>query len=481
MMNNYSNRIEYAKRVLPELQHLQKIGLICKSGENFPSIVYPPITRYKEQAPEDLYAGYTFPKDGKIDIYVHFPFCEQRCVFCHYPVKIGENSEEKEKYLNTMKQEIKTYMRKFNLSRITPRSILFGGGTPTYMSPAMLEDFLKFFCEVVDVSKATQFSFDVDPNTLIGDHGKERLQIMRDHGVTRLTIGVQSFNDDVLKYMARPHNAVMALESVYAAKEMGFELNIDLIYGHPGQTFENWIETTKKAAELSLGEIQLYRLKVQAYGDYQGAIINMKEATPDFVSTMLMKRLAIDILAEYGYKENLRRVYTKSKNAISHHAFNQCCNLLEQIGFGLTAYTSYRDRFMINTQHFSDYYSSIENGILPANRGLIRNKEQQIRWSIVLPLKNNYIIKKRFEDMHGIPLDQVFRKKFERLKNENLIQETDTMVSLTTMGAFISDEVVEQFYHNDYQQFAPGDFEDGDLHPYKDNTTLDAFGLLEEN
>src|SRR5258707_3453391 len=101
--------------------------------------------------------------------------------------------------------------------------------------------------------------------------------------------------------------------------------------------------------------------------------------------TIAMKQLAIDILNEHGYHENLRRVYSRKKEHYSHYARNQCCNLLDEIGIGLTAFSSLRDRYILNTASFEEYYQKIESGKLPLNRGLVRSPEEQIRWAIILP------------------------------------------------------------------------------------------------
>jgi oxygen-independent coproporphyrinogen-3 oxidase len=268
------------------------------------------------------------------------------------------------------------------------------------------------------------------------------------------------------------------MDSIYNCKEFGFQVNIEFIFGHPGMTVENWKQVMEKAVTMPVEEIQLYRLKVKSYGDLQGNIIKLREkdaaVIPSFEETMTMKQVAIDILKEHGYLENLRRVYSKEKKHFSHYAYNQCCNLYDQVGFGLTAFGSFRDRFALNTQDFAEYYALIEAGRLPLNRGYIRDREQQLRWSMVLPLKNRDIRKADFVKINGIPLNQVFRKKIAKLKEFGLLEETEQVIRLTEIGAFVADEVVEQFNANEFMPFPPESFADGPLHPYADNSTQDA-------
>lgn len=471
-----------ALKQFERVEELQKKGLICFDGDFVPSVHYPPITQYPPVTEDFILDGFKLAEDKMMDIYVHIPFCSRRCIFCHYPGKVGTQEEEKKRYLSHLEREMDIYMDRLGIDKIRPRSILIGGGTPTYLPPEQLERFLKFFTERVDFSNCKQFNYDLDPDSLLGEEGRTKMELMKAYGVDRLTIGIQSLNDEVLKLMNRGHNAEEAKESVYAAKEFGFDLNIEFIYGHPGQTFENWVDVIEEAVKLPTDEIQLYRLKVQAYGDYQGIIIKNRQndklpPIPDFKETMMMKQAAVDVLAEHGYTESiLRRVYSRQRKIFSHYAYNQCCNQYDQIGFGLTAFSSFRDRFALNTQNFEEYYEKIDKGMLPVNRGYIRNKEQQVRWGIVLPMKNRDVRKKDFVKLTGYELDDVFREKRRILIEEGLLEDKGNILTLTELGKFVADEVVEQFNSREYLPFPEENYSDGILNPYRNNSTEDALG-----
>jgi oxygen-independent coproporphyrinogen-3 oxidase len=460
-----------ARQRIVDLKHLQEAGLVNLVGEFYPSVHYPPITMYRPITEEELLASYTLPADGLLDVYIHLPFCQQRCIFCHYPVQLGNQHEEKDRYLAALEREMDLYLRRLGIERVQARSILVGGGTPTYLTPGQLERFLKFFTHRVDLARCRQFNYDVDPGTLVGPEGIERLRLLRSYGVDRLTIGVQSLNDDILKLMNRPHDVRVAVESIENSLALGFQVNIEFIFGHPGETLENWAEVIEKAVALGVEEIQLYRLKVEAYGDYQGPIRHLRqtdpETFPDAEEALMMKQLAIDVLAEHGYHENLRRVFSKERKHYSRYAHNQCCMLYDEIGFGLTAFSSLRDRFGLNTQYFPDYYAAIEAGRLPLNRGLVRSPEEQMRWAIVLPLKNRDVRKDLFHERTGRSLDRVFRAKIENLKAFGLLVEDERSLELTPLGAFFADEVAEQFCHPRHLPFPEDAYAPGPLNPYR--------------
>lgn len=461
-----------ADRFLEEYRRFKELGLISTTGDFFPSGVhYPPITMYPPITQEEMFKGYTLPADGLLDIYTHIPFCHQRCFFCHYPVKLGEQALEKDLYLDALEKEMDIYMALLGLDKIKARSILVGGGTPTYLTIPQLKRFFEFYSKRIDLTKCTQYNYDVDPNTLIGPEGEERLRIMRDHGVDRLTIGVQALSDQTLANMNRHHSVKEALKSIELSRKYGYLLNIEFIFGYPGQTIDGWIDDIQMAMGLDVDEIQMYRLKIDAYGDYQGPVKNLIDKNALRVigdeEAIKMKRVAIDMLTANGFTENIRRVWSRTKKNFSHYAWNQCCMLYDEIGLGLTAFSSLRDRYVLNTQYFEEYYAMIQAGKLPINRGLVRNPDEQQRWSTILPLKNSYIQKKIYRERTGESTDNAFfRERVERLKGYDLVHEDEQRISLTELGAFFADEVVQQFYNEAYLPVPRKDYAAGPLNPY---------------
>lgn len=469
---DFNTLLTLSDKRVEEFHEFQKLGLICNTGEYIPAgIHYPQITQYPEIGYDEMYEGYTFPEDGMIDVYVHFPFCSKRCLFCHYPSMYGNNESEKDRYIDALEKEFDIYLRKFNLDKIKLRVALIGGGTPSDLTPNQLERFLKIFTSRCDMSKTRQFNYDVSPHTLIGSIGIERLKILRDYGVNRLTMGIQSMDEKVLKLMNRPHNKEEAKEAVRNSMNMGFETNIEFIYGFPGQTVKSWYEELKQIVQIESHEYQFYRLMVDAFGDRQGLIKEYQEKHPDEKirpeDIIRMKQMIFDYLGEFGLKENIRRVFTRKKSCISLYAFNQCCRNLDQVGFGLTGFSSLRNRFVLNTKSFEKYYSMIDNGMLPYDRGYVRDEIAQQRWAIILPLKNYYIQKRRYKEVTGVDIEKtIFYPIIQQLKDYGFIEETNDIVKLTDKGVFFSDDIVILFYETKFIPKSPELFNEGPLNPY---------------
>ena len=469
---------KHAEEKFEKVAELQRLGLICDDGDFVPTVHYPPITEYPDQGPEYL-DDYVWPEDNKMDIYVHIPFCIQQCTYCHYPNKVGPCDDEKEKYIGYLIREMDLFLNKFGKEKISPRSILLGGGTPTNLQPKLLDHFLTEFDKRVDFSSCNQHNVDLGPNSIVGPDGTEKMQILKDHGITRLTIGLQSLNNDVLKLMNRPHDAQWAIDSVYKALEFGFDVNIEFIFGHPGETIDNWTDVMAQAIELPMNEIQIYRLKVQAYGDRQGVINRRKRGSgiddiPDFKNTMMMKSIAEEMMMNHGFNETLRRVFSKDKKIYSHYAYNQCCAQFDQVGFGLSGFSSYRDRFDINSYNFDEYYSMIDAGKLPITRAYKHSTEEKIRQKIVLPLKNQVVLKNRFtKNSGGYNIDDLFKKKRAALTEHGLIEDNGRDIHLTDLGRFVADEVCECFNSDEHKPFPRERYAEGPLNPYNDNEIFD--------
>jgi oxygen-independent coproporphyrinogen-3 oxidase len=469
--NNLNRVVTQARRALTPYRRLQTAGLIHREGSFYPSVHYPPITMYPNMGADEVLEGWKLRPEGLLDVYVHIPFCVRKCDFCHYPVKAGKDLDERDRYLDTLRDEMDIWLRRTGLERIPVRSVLVGGGTPTHLTPKQLDRFLTEFCARLDRSTMTQFNFDVDPSTVLGPEGRERMNLLKAHGVDRITFGIQSLDDPTLHRMNRPHDAAGAKEAVTLSMKMGFTTNIEFIFGYPGQTVHGWTSMMQEAIELETDEIQLYRLKIEPYGDGEGRILRLasegRTNWPSADESIQMKAAARILLNEAGYHETLSRVYSRRPEIYSHYAHNQCCDLLEQVGFGQTAFSSLRDRFSINTQSLPEYYKTVASGELPITRGLRRDSDEQARWSFLLPLKARNVVKSRFLEQTGKTVDELFGEKLNTLKEFGLLEESTGELGLTELGRFYAEEIAHQFHSEEHIPFPTECYEDGPLHPHR--------------
>ncbi len=462
-------RYAQARHRLADLDRLRSLGLIPANGRFFPAgIHYPPITMYPDDEPENFLASYQPPESGEFVLYVHIPYCARRCVFCHYPVVTGRSEDEMVEYVDLLGQELQLWKQQIGVSQLKARSVLIAGGTPSFLSPRTFRRFHDVFAEHVDMSGCTQVTYDVHPEDLLGPEGADRIKMMRDFGSDRITMGLQSLDDGVLKAMNRGHTAKDAYKAIDALHAHGIDdVCIEFIYGYPDVPYQAWMDTLHKAIATDVQEIQLYRLKIEAYGDSPGPIERLfalhPERFPSAEEATIQKQAAIDLLADHGYHENLTRVFTKKPTSISHYATDQCCQLLDCIGIGQSAFSSLHDRFSINTPDLQQWFERVRGGRLPLTRGLVRTLDHDLRWHMVLPLKNSFVSKSLYRLRTGQSAEQLFRPELDALAEHGLLVEDKERIQLTVLGRFFADEVCTQFYHPDFLPWPRDQYADGPL------------------
>lgn len=463
-----------ATGVVDRLHRYQRLGLVPRDGDFHQSVFYPPLRSYDAMGPDAFFDGWTLPEDGLLAAYAHIPFCDRRCAFCHIPVVTGASDHDKAHYIDLLEREMDLWLERFGLDRIRVRSLSLGGGTPTCLPPALLERFLERFTARLDRRACTQWGVDLDPGTVVGPEGAERLELLRRFGVDRLAFGVQSLRDDLLERMYRIHDRAQVHEAVAASQAAGFKVNIELICGYPTETLDSWLDVVQEAIGMGVDEVQIYRLKVVPVRTSEGSIAREfarhPERFPSVEETMLMLRAAILLLRDRGYDETMRRFYARTPQDYSHYLHDQMVALGDQVAFGHTAYSLLRDRFAQNSRDARRYERTVRSGALPIEHGLLLDDDTLLRRAFSMPLRYLRVDPDRFRAVTGrSPLD-VFGVKVGRMMDEGLIEEHEGGLRLTDWGAVFTHEIAQSFHDPAFLRFPREAFEDGPLSPYRDNS-----------
>ena len=454
--------INKAKKQLEsmDLGQVRTSGILPTDGKFFPVIGYPPLTMYPDMDQEPMFENLSERPVNPMIAYVHIPFCPSRCTFCHWITKTKSRPEEVDDYLDHLEKEMGLYRSRLGVDKIPVESVLVGGGTPTYLSAKQMERFLKAFTNHFDLSNCTQFSLEPEPTTILGDEGLEKLRIMKDYGVTRLSMGVQSFDDSVLARMGRVHKHADTLKAIEQIRKAGIDNTfIDLIYGYPDQSLEQWTKTMLEAVTLDIDGLQLYRLRIKPHGDRPGNILKVynkkAETFPEVDKIYLMKMLGAMISKEHGFDEQQTRIFAKKAENISHYLRDSCCHLSDVVGVGVSSWSNLRGVFSLNVgdESLEQYYKLIDAGKVSINRGMVRSHDDEVRRRFILPLKNSFVDKQCFAETTGETVEAYFGEKINRLKKLGLVDETNDRVFLTTRGRFFADEVAMQFFNEKYLPF----------------------------
>lgn len=457
---------------LLDVTELQSSGLIPMGGLYYPTIYYPPIPMYGGSDEAAILDGLTYDESRPASVYVHIPFCRSRCLYCHWMVNVGSTEREVDEYLGSLAREMELWKEKFGIRRIRPRSMLIGGGTPTVLSPKQTGRLFRDLKSSIDFVECTQITCETEPGSILGGSGLDKLRVMKDNGVNRISLGVQAFDDESLKDMGRQHSSTDVMKAMEQIRKVGFEsLSVDLMYGYPGCTPEKWLTTLETALSLDVDAFQLFRLRIVPHGDRVGTITTRFDRSPEIFPTVdeiyVMKQLGSLVAGQGGLEETSRRLFTKGPVHTSHYLTDHTDGLCDVIGFGASSWSNVQGRFYLNTGESLDRYAAfLKDGVLPINRGKTRTADDERRWAIAITLKHNGLSKRKFRELTGVPVSEAFPGRIERLKRYDLVEEDGETLRLTGRGRFFADEVVTQFYHTKYLPFPRSAYAEGDLNPF---------------
>jgi oxygen-independent coproporphyrinogen-3 oxidase len=324
----------------------------------------------------------------------------------------------------------------------------------------------------LNLETCRQITCELEPTTILGDVGLDKLRVLERMGVERVSMGVQSFDDRVLRKMGRFHSAQNAIDAIQQIRKAGFDnLSIDLIYGYPGFTIEDWIGTLDQALSLGVDAYQMYRLRIEPHGDKAAVLLRRFARSPgDFPSAetaYVMKQVGIMKAEEAGLQQVSRRVFAHGKANNSEYLQDHTDRLCDVLGLGVSSWSSVDGRYYLNTgDSIQDYQARIEKGGLPINRGRIRSDDDLRRWAAAVPIKHGGISRALFQQRTGADLDSVFGPKLERLARYGLVEDDGAAIRLTEKGGFFADEVAIQFYDRQFIPFPRDQYTDGALNPF---------------
>ena len=373
---------------------------------------------------------------NKIGIYVHIPFCKKKCDYCDFISYCGKD-EFIEKYVDSVKKEIEHVKIK---SEIT--TIYIGGGTPSYIDSKFIVQILEKIKEK-NVAQDAEITIEVNPGTVT----QEKLQDYIDCGINRISIGLQTTNDELLKQIGRIHNYEQFLETYKMAKKVGFKnINVDLMLGLPNQRIIDLKESLENVLKLAPKHISVYSLIVEDGTPIATKIENRKLKLPDEELERNMYWYVKNTLELNGYKHYEISNFAK-KGYESKHNMN-CWNQMEYVGIGTAAH-SYRDitRYS-NTEDIKEYIKNVQKGEFEKNRIIheIQKEEDSKKEFMLLGLRKIDGLKiSEFKNKFGDNPIYLYRNELKKLSDEKLIIIQDDNIRLSNKGIDLANLVWEEF------------------------------------
>ncbi|WP_125604355.1 radical SAM family heme chaperone HemW [Lapidilactobacillus bayanensis] len=374
-----------------------------------------------------------------VGVYIHIPFCEHICYYCNFN-KVFIQGQPVDDYLTALLKEIKLSRQQHPDTEI--KTIYIGGGTPTALSATQLAYLLNGLQELLPIEQVAEFTVEANPNDLLtGD----KLQVLRENRVNRLSIGVQSFNDDVLKKIGRTHTAAQAIQAVQNAQAAGFDnLSIDLIYRLPGQDLVDFGRSLQQALALDIPHYATYSLILEQKTVFYNLMRRGKLQLPSQDMEADMYQLAMDEFAKQGVAQYEISNFAKPGYQSQHNLMywhNQ-----HYFGFGAGASGYLNDTRYQNFGPIKQYLAPLAKNQLPILMSENITRNQQIEEQLFLGLRLNAgVAKTTFKQRFGTDLLTVYPTIIPKLIRQGLLAENSRSYYLTERGRFVGNDVFAEF------------------------------------
>ena len=292
----------------------------------------------------------------RLGLYIHIPFCDRICNYCDFTAFQGANSKIKE-YVEALKKEIEFKGNKnFSID-----SIFIGGGTPSFIDGKYIFEILEKVKENFIVLDNIEISIETNPKTF----DEKKLEYYKSAKINRVSIGVQSFNDKILKELGRNHNSKEALESIELVKKFGFDINLDLIFGYQSQTIEDILYDLEMVKNINPEHISYYALIIEEKTKFKALQNAGKLDFLDEETERKMYHLIVEKLEEMGMNQYEVSNFAKvGKESVHNKKYWNC---KEYLGLGISAHSYLNDERFSNTVNLSKYIKELHNGNIPVD------------------------------------------------------------------------------------------------------------------
>lgn len=413
---------------------------------------YPPFSVWSSaHLPALQHALDTKPKEEtKLGLYLHIPFCRKRCKFCYFRVYTDKNAGEIETYLSALSREIDLYADRDGLVGRQFEFVYFGGGTPSYLSNEQLKRLVERVNHRWRWDAAKEVTFECEPGTL----KESKLQTIKEIGVTRLSLGVEHFDDEILSINGRAHKSPEIVRAYQWAREVGFpQINIDLIAGMLGETEDKWRYAVERAIALDPDSVTIYQMEVP----YNTGIAKdaRDHGNVSAVAGWDQKRAWVD----YAFKEFEAAGYVVSSaytlvKPERHAGFVYRDSLwrgADLVGTGVASFGHFQGVHYQNLDTWEQYIEKLDAGELPVNRALPVNDHQRLIREMILLLKTGRINAGYFRKKFGVEIAREFGEGFQSLVDEGFATINGDEVRLTRKGLLQADTLLPRFFEPEHR------------------------------
>ncbi len=410
---------------------------------------YPPFSLWKNDAVETdaRPALASAAADVPLGLYLHIPFCRKRCHFCYFRVYTGKNASEVQAYLDVLAREWELYHEQRAIAGRRLDFVYFGGGTPSSLSVSQLGGLVKRLKATSSWDHAEEITFECEPGTLT----ESKLTAIRKMGVTRLSLGVEHFDDHILEVNGRAHRSQEIFRAYACAESLDFsQINVDLIAGMLDDTDEKWTKCLHRTIALAPDSVTIYQMELPFNTSISSDILKGTGRFQQSVASWSTKRRwvqeAFETLEAAGY--TIGSAYTAVKDPLRTRFIyrDRLWQGADLVGLGVASFGHVNGVHLQNLDTFEAYCASLERGTLPLHRALRPTEEEKLIRELVLQLKLGSIRPAYFQDKYGVGVLERFREPLESLSEEGYLTASPDVVALSRDGLLRVDSLLPRFF-----------------------------------
>jgi oxygen-independent coproporphyrinogen III oxidase len=409
---------------------------------------YPPFSFWKPEYKSAVHEVLNSPPphDTKLGLYFHIPFCRKRCHFCYFRVYTDKNAAEINAYLDAGIKEFERYSRTSYLAGRKPQFVYFGGGTPSYLSIDQLTDLTNRMKDLFPWDETEEVAFEAEPGTLT----EKKLEALRQIGVTRLSLGIESFDDHLLEVNGRAHRSKEAFRALEFAKTLGFDqVNIDLIAGMMDETPANWERSVRTAIEQSPDCVTIYQMEIP----YNTTIFKeMQESgrvtapVADWKTKRNWVDWAFNEFESAGYTVSSAYTVVKNPETTKFVYRDSLWEGADLLSAGVASFGHFGGVHYQNQADVGPYMMELDKGELPIYRAYPTNHEERCIREFILQLKLGRTSLGYFRRKYGVDPLERFAAQFADLEARGYFSIEGDDVVVSRGGLLQIDRLLHDFF-----------------------------------
>ncbi len=390
------------------------------------------------------------PADVPLGLYLHIPFCRKRCKFCYYKVITGKQSGQIEEYLSALSKEIEL-LSQLPVTGDRPfRFVYFGGGTPSFLSSKQLVRLVDRLRQHVRWDEAEEVTFECEPGTL----SQSKIQTLKKLGITRLSLGVENFNDRVLQENGRAHLSTEIYKSWEWIEQADFDnINIDLIAGMVGETEETWRDSVQRSIKLAPDSVTIYQMELPFNTVYSQDILEHRIEMPvaDWATKRQWVDHAFDALANAGYSISTAYTMVRDERKVNFSYRDNVWQGSDLLATGIASFGHVSGVHYQNKPEWQDYIDDLSSGNLPLNRALRPTQNQALIREMILQLKTGQLDIAYFQNKYQTDIFAQWQSVWTSYVQDGFVETDAEKIRLTRQGLLRVDSLLPAFFEKKHQ------------------------------